>query len=165
MSGFAPPSGNPIERPEPARVHDSLEGRRRPVGQTRLISLEDSMLRLIDRVVGEVPGVSGAMVSSADGLVLASRVPRRLGLDPRTIAAMSAAVLGLSNRLVQLTGRSPASFSHQRSDDAQVFVFGIGGVAVLTVLADPSANPTQVQRLGHEVVVALDQLIHLPASE
>lgn len=153
MNGFDPPTGNPFERPV-ARPERVAAGRSRPPG------LEDSILRLVDRVVAELPGVSAAMVSSADGLVLASRVPRRLGLDPQTIAAMSAAALGLSNRLVQLTGPSPATFSHQRSDDGQVFVFGIAGVAVLTVLTDPSADPAEVQRLGHELAVALDRLFH-----
>lgn len=164
MSDFDPPSGDrfehPVARPEPAPVPDRPQVRRRPVDRSRLPGLVDSILRLVDRVVAELPGVSGAMVSSADGLVLASRVPRRLGLDPQTIAAMSAAALGLSNRLVQLTGPSPATFSHQRSDDGQVFVFGIAGLAVLTVLADPSADPVEVQCLGHETAVALDHLFH-----
>ena len=71
---------------------------------------------------------------------------------------MSAAVLGLSNRLVQLMGTAPASFSHQRSSDGQVFVFGISNVAVLTVLADSSAHPVQIQSVGREIGLGLERL-------
>lgn len=127
--------------------------------RNNVTEIDASMGHLVDHLVDQVPGVIGALVSSADGFVLASRLPEGPELDPPAVAAMSAAALGLSNRLVQLTGDAPASLSHQTSSDGQVFVFGIaGGVAVLTVLATPDADPTQMQQVGREIDSGLQRL-------
>lgn len=116
------------------------------------------MQRLIDHVVDHVPGVDGALVSSTDGFVLATRLPENDEIDPPAVAAMSAAVLGLADRLVQLTGESSATLSHHRSDDGQVFVFAISGVAVFTVLTDESADPEQIRLVGRELTIGLQRL-------
>jgi predicted regulator of Ras-like GTPase activity (Roadblock/LC7/MglB family) len=137
---------------------DSLKPPSASADNKRMTEIDASMHQLIDHVVDQVPGVLGTLVSSADGLVLASRVDHNTGLDAAAIAAMSAAVLGLSNRLVQLMGAAPTSFSHQRSADGQVFVFGISSVAVLTVLADPTAQPAQIQSVGREIGFGLERL-------
>ncbi len=143
---------------------DFLKTRWSTADNKRMTEIDASMHQLIDHVVDRVPGVLGALVSSADGLVLASRVTHSTGLDAAAIAAMSAAVLGLSNRLVQLMGAAPASFSHQRSTDGQVFVFGISKVAVLTVLADPTAEPAQIQSVGREIGIGLARLFRGTAN-
>ena len=123
------------------------------------------MRQLIDHVVDQVPGVSGALVCSTDGFVLAARLPAtgKLGpatdaLDPSAVAAMSAAVLGLATRLVQLTGDAPATVSHHRSTDGQVFVFAIARFAVFTVIADTTADPEQIRLVGLEITNGLLRL-------
>ncbi|MDJ0771699.1 MAG: roadblock/LC7 domain-containing protein [Ilumatobacter sp.] len=118
------------------------------------------MRQLIDHLVDEVPGVTGALVSSADGFVLASRLPSRDHIDPSAVAAMSAATIGLSNRLVRLTGESPSAVSHQRSTDGQVLVFSVAQVAVLTLLAAADADGLQLTQVGREVVLGLQRLFH-----
>jgi predicted regulator of Ras-like GTPase activity (Roadblock/LC7/MglB family) len=126
--------------------------------ETSVTEIEPAMGQLIDHVVDHVPGVSGAIISSADGFVLASRLPASASIDPSAVAAMSAAILGLSDRLVRLTGAAPAASSHQRSDDGQVFVFGISRIAVLTILTGPGADAPQIQAIGHEVGAGLQRL-------
>lgn len=116
------------------------------------------MRQLVDHLVDQVPGVTGALVSSADGFVLASRLPERPDVDPSAVAAMSAAGIGLSNRLVQLSGEARAAFSHHRSDDAQVFVFGVDTVAVLTVLAEPAADAELLKLVGQEIGSGLHRI-------
>ena len=171
-----PPKGEPSRNPPPNRLLAPPTGEPSQKGQDFLkpveldaddngmTAIDASMHHVIDHVVDRVPGVTGALVSSADGLVLASRITRETALDAAAIAAMSAALLGLSNRLVQLMGDAPASFAHQRSDDGQVFVFGISKVAVLTVLADPSAHPAQIQIVGREIGLGLERLFRDTAS-
>lgn len=117
------------------------------------------MRRLIDHVVDEVPGVDGALVSSADGFVLAARLPPAAASDASAVAAMSAASLGLSNRLVELTGPAATTMSHHRSSDGQVFVFEIARVAVLTVLTDETADATQIRRIGDEIRSGLERVL------
>lgn len=125
-----------------------------PVG-----AAEHSMRRLIDHVVDRVPGVLAAVVSSNDGFVLAHRLHASAGSDAAAVAAMSAAVLALSNRMVQLTGRAPIGSCHQRSSDGQVFVFAIGEVAVLTILATSGADPLQIGAVGRELTLGLVRAI------
>ena len=64
---------------------------------------------------------------------------------------MSAAELGLANRLVGLTSEDTADFSMQRSAHACAFVFAVGSAAVLTVLADATADVGRIERVGREV--------------
>ena len=124
-----------------------------------MTEIDASMRQLVDHLVDRVPGVVGALVSSADGFVLASRLVDDHDVDAPAVAAMSASALGLANRLVQLTGDATCAWSHQTSADGQVFVFAIaGGVAVLTVLATADADPDQLRQVGHEIDVGLQQL-------
>ncbi len=116
------------------------------------------MRQLIDHAVDQVPGVMGALVSSADGFVLAGRLPDADHIDPPAVAAMSAAVLGIADRLVRLNGDEPVMLSHQRSADGQVFVVAVAGVAVLTLLTDPFADPEQIRLVGHELSQGLQRL-------
>jgi predicted regulator of Ras-like GTPase activity (Roadblock/LC7/MglB family) len=120
--------------------------------------IDTSMQHLVDHLVDEVPGVTGALVSSADGFVLASRLPDDTGSDPAAIAAMSAATLGLAHRLVQLTGQRPATNSTHRSPDGQVTVFAVAHVAVLTVLATAEADTDLLLLVGREVSGGLQRL-------
>ncbi len=165
---FDSPTGEPVDDPtgEVGRpqIQDSLKHEEPATDNTRMTDIDTSMHELLDHVVDQVPGVLGALVSSADGLVIASKITHSTGLDAPAIAAMSAAVLGLSNRLVQLMGSSPTSFSYQRSADGQVFVFGVSKVAVLTVLADPTAAPVQIQRVGREIGQGLERLFRGTAN-
>jgi predicted regulator of Ras-like GTPase activity (Roadblock/LC7/MglB family) len=129
------------------------------------VSIDDSIHRLIDQVVDAVPSIKGALVSSADGFVIASRLPDDAQFDDAAIAAMSAATLGLANRLVQITGPERATTSVQRSASGQVHVFGVAHVAVLTIMAAPDANSEQLDRVGHEVCAGLLRLFRETAAD
>lgn len=118
--------------------------------------VEASMQYLIDHLVDRVPDLTGALVSSADGFVLASRLPD--GVDTSSVGAMSAAALGLATKLVQLTGDRPAELSIQRSSDSQVIVFAIPPAAALTVLAQAQADLPRLQVVGREVANGLERL-------
>ena len=126
--------------------------------------VEESMRNLVDHLVDRVPGVIGAQVSSADGLALMSRLPDSTEIDASALAAMSAATLGLANRLVQLTGSHLANVSIHRSNDGQVLVFGIAGAAALTILTEPTADLEQLQVVGRKVGVGLQRLLRGAAS-
>jgi uncharacterized protein len=126
--------------------------------------VEESMRNLVDHLVDRVQGVIGAQVSSTDGFALMSRLPDSSEIDPSALAAMSAATLGLANRLVQLTGSHPANVSIHRSDDGQVLVFGIAGVAALTMLTESTADLEQLQIVGREVGTGLQRLFRGAAT-
>lgn len=115
------------------------------------------MRQLVDSVVDGVPGVTGAMIASADGFVIAARLPAHLPLDAAALAAMSAAMLGLASRLVGVAGAAPIRVAVQRSDDAQVFVFAAGTAAALTVLTDRTADAERIERIGFEIARGLSR--------
>lgn len=118
-----------------------------------------SMLRLLDHVVAHVPGVVGAVVSSADGFVLAGRLPERATADAASIAAMSAATLGLANRLVQAVAPGPSRVAEVRSEAAHAYVFAVADAATLTLLATPESDRPQVMAVGREISAGLVRLL------
>jgi predicted regulator of Ras-like GTPase activity (Roadblock/LC7/MglB family) len=119
----------------------------------------DAMHRLMDHVVGRVPGVTGALVASADGFVLASRLPPSTRADAASVAAMSAAVLGLGNRLVDAVAPGPAHVAEFRSSQGQAYVFAIAHAATLTILAEPEAERPQLIAVGREITTGLSRLL------
>lgn len=121
--------------------------------------LTTAMHQLLDLVVGPVPGVVGAVVSSADGFVLAARMPATSTADAASLAAMSAALLGLSNRLVQAVAPGPSRVAELRSEGAHAYVFAVAHAATLTVLATPESERPQVMAVGREVTIGLVHLL------
>jgi len=122
------------------------------------------MHQLIDHLVDRVPGVVGAVVASADGFVLTSRLPSSTTSDAASVAAMSAALLGLSNRLVQAVTPDPARVAEIRSDGAHTYVFAIEQAATLTILATPDADRPRIIAVGRELTSGLSRLLRGPAG-
>lgn len=123
-----------------------------------------SMRQVVDHVVDHVPGVIGALVSSADGFTLVARLPDDFQGDTDALGAMTAAALALSTRLVQITGDAPATVSHHRSGDAQVFVVAIAHIAALTLLATADADTEQLVSVGREAGAGLQRLFRGAAA-
>lgn len=124
-----------------------------------------SMRYLLDQLVQGVPGVIGALVSSVDGFALASNVPLDLpSTDAAGLAAMSAAALGVSNRLVGAVGREPARELTLGSPSGHVVVCRIANVAVLTVLTDASTDVEQVKVVSRMVTDGIEQVLRSAAS-
>jgi len=113
--------------------------------------------QLAAQLVDRVPGVVGALISSADGFTLAANLPMDSNADPAALGAMSSAAIALSTRLAQSVGEQPATISHHRSVDGQVFVFAVEHVAVLTLLATPDASIEHIDLVGRQ---ASDSLFH-----
>lgn len=117
-----------------------------------------SMHQLLDHVVGHVPGVIGAVVGSADGFSLAARLPAQAPstpVDAASIAAMSAALLGIANRLVHAVAPEPSRVVELRSDGAHGYVFTVAQAATLTVLTTPEADRSQILAVGREITHGL----------
>jgi len=123
------------------------------------------MRYLLDELVQGVPGVVGALVASVDGFALASSVPVDLPTtDTAGLAAMSAAALGVSNRLVGAVGHEPANEVTLRSPAGHVLVYRIGDVAALTVLTDASIDVEQLHVAAGEVSYRIERLLRGAAS-
>lgn len=117
-----------------------------------------SMQQVIDYLVDEVPGITGALVSSADGFALADRLPEGNDSDVDALAAMSASALALSNRLVSTVGEAPATVNHHRSAAGQMVIVPVAHIAVLTLFATPTADTEHVTLVGRETCNQLQRL-------
>ena len=123
------------------------------------------MRYLLDELVQGVPGVVGALVASVDGFALASNVPLDLpSTDAAGLAAMSAAALGVSNRLVGAVGREPANEVTLRSPAGHVLVYRIANVAALTILTDASIDVERLHAAAAGVTHGVEQLLRDAAS-
>lgn len=130
-----------------------------PAAAAAAVDLTASMHALLDHVVGHVPGVVGAVVGSADGFALASRLPASSTADAASVAAMSAALLGLANRLVGSIAPEPSRVAELRSEGAHGYVLAIADAATLTVLATPESDRAQIMAVGREVTAGLLRLL------
>lgn len=86
--------------------------------------------------VNQVMGVQGAVISSLDGLPLASYLVD--GLGEERLAAMSATMLSLGERIGQELGRGDINRLFVEGEKGYVTLTGCGPDAVLLVLSDSS---------------------------
>lgn len=135
-----------------------IPGSRSPIGDHDGVNA-DPVRAVIDQTVDQVPGLVGAVVGTSDGFVLASRLGDGAGNDASSVAAMSAATLGLSSRLTNTVAPGAAAVAEFSSDEARVFVFSISGAATLTFLAESSCDRPQVIAVGRELVDGLRRLL------
>ena len=91
-----------------------------------------------------VPDITGALVASVDGLLVAHDTR---GVHAETLAAMSAAQLGLGRQFAHNASHGEFLESVTRSADGCLAVFAAGDHGLLTVLAGAELN---LGRLYHE---------------
>jgi predicted regulator of Ras-like GTPase activity (Roadblock/LC7/MglB family) len=84
------------------------------------------------------PDVEASAVVSVDGLTIASALPSSVEED--RVAAMSAAMLSLGERIATELGRGNLDQVYIRGKDGFVVLMSVGEEAVLTVLARDQAK-------------------------
>ncbi|HHH81664.1 MAG TPA: hypothetical protein ENL35_01595 [Chloroflexi bacterium] len=84
------------------------------------------------------PDVEASAVVSVDGLTMASALPESVEED--RVAAMSAAMLSLGERIATELGRGNLDQVYIRGKNGFVILTAVGKEAVLTVLARPQAK-------------------------
>jgi predicted regulator of Ras-like GTPase activity (Roadblock/LC7/MglB family) len=85
-----------------------------------------------------VPELTGALLASVDGLVLAHETPP--GTEPEGLAALTAAALGVGARLSDAAARGDFRELLVRGTGGYVATYAAGGTAVLTLLAGDRVN-------------------------
>jgi predicted regulator of Ras-like GTPase activity (Roadblock/LC7/MglB family) len=111
-------------------------------GRRRLVGIEREILATIRPLREHLSHVTGVLVASIDGLLI---VHDTRDTEPETMAAMSAAQLGLAQQMTRAYGDFQETVT--RADSGYVATFAAGDCALLTVLASAELN---VGRLQHE---------------
>lgn len=118
--------------------------------------------RMHDDIAGlcrEVTGTRGVLLATRDGHPLTHNLPAEAVDDSGlSTAAMIAALLGIGNRLSELTGDPDLLEATVRSPTGSVVVYAVGHHAVMTVLTDASVN---LARLNLEARLRIDALTHV----
>lgn len=103
-----------------------------------VISRTDKMSERLRDLQASSPDVEASAVISVDGLTLASALPDSIEGD--RVAAMSAAMLSLGERISGELGRGILDQVYIRGENGFMILMAVGNDAVLTVLARKQAK-------------------------
>ncbi len=101
-------------------------------------SRTEQMIERLRDLQASSPAVEAAAVVSVDGLSMASSMPASVEED--RVAAMSAAMLSLGERIASELGRGALEQVYIKGQKGYVILMAVGEEAVLTVLAREDAK-------------------------
>ncbi len=103
------------------------------------------------------PSIEASAVVSVDGLTIATALPSNVEED--RVAAMSAAMLSLGERIATELGRGGLEQVYIKGSSGYVILMAIGSEAVLTALAHETAKLGLILLDMHRTVEALAKLL------
>ncbi|MFJ3835687.1 roadblock/LC7 domain-containing protein [Streptomyces sp. NPDC090054] len=98
---------------------------------------EAEILAELRRLRARVPQLTGALAASVDGLVLAQD---SAATETESVAALTAAALGVAQRLSDSTGQGAFRELLVRGEHGYVATYAAGEAAVLTLIAEIRVN-------------------------
>ncbi len=101
-------------------------------------SRNERMVERLRELQVSSPDVEAAAIISVDGLPIATSLPQ--GVEEDRVAAMSAAMLSLGERIAGELGRGLLDEVYVRGEKGYVILRAVGEEAVLTVLARQQAK-------------------------
>jgi len=102
------------------------------------MSRSEQISKLLKSITSSSPDVEAAAIVDNDGLMIASALPG--GTEDDRVAAMSAALLGMSERIARELSRGDFQLVMIRGSDGFTVLMRCGPDAVLSVLAAPTAK-------------------------
>lgn len=93
--------------------------------------VQAKLMQILKEMIDDCEVITGAMVSSYDGLAWAEKLPD--GLDPNRFAAMSSAMLALSDTMMKETQNTKTKNVFLEGDDGLMFVMHAGENLLLTI--------------------------------
>lgn len=120
------------------------------------MTAEAEVLGELRRLRARLPQLTGALAASVDGLVLAHDT---VDGAAESVAALTAAALGVGRRLTESTGRGGFRELLVRGEDGYVATYAAGGSAVLTLLTGPRVNVGRLHLEARRSSVRIGELV------
>ncbi|MEU9036119.1 roadblock/LC7 domain-containing protein [Streptomyces sp. NPDC048352] len=117
---------------------------------------EADILAELRRLRARVPQLTGVLAASADGLVLAQE---SAATEAESLAALTAAALGVAQRLSDCTGQGGFRELLVRGEHGYVATYAAGDTAVLTLIAEPRVNVGRLHLEARRSTLRITELI------
>jgi predicted regulator of Ras-like GTPase activity (Roadblock/LC7/MglB family) len=98
----------------------------------------DQLDKIMSQALRSTPGLEATAMVSIDGLIIASVLPADIEED--RIAAMTAAILGLSERTAKDMQRGELEQIYIKGNNGYVMIMAVGSQAVLTAIVGEEAK-------------------------
>ncbi|MFJ3672355.1 roadblock/LC7 domain-containing protein [Streptomyces sp. NPDC090106] len=120
------------------------------------MAAEPEILDELRRLRSRVPYLTGALAATVDGLVLAQDTP---GVEPESMAALTAAALGIAVRLADTAGQGDFRELAVRCAYGYVATYSAGRTAVLTLLAQDRVTVGRLHLEGRRSGIRIGELV------
>jgi predicted regulator of Ras-like GTPase activity (Roadblock/LC7/MglB family) len=121
------------------------------------VSRSQLIVDRLHQLQASAPDIEATAVVSADGLTIASALPKQIEED--RVAAMSAAMLSLGERIASELQRGTLAQVYVKGEEGYVILIAIGDDAVLTALTRESAKLglvlLEMRRTADEIIKLL----------
>ncbi|MFF3325443.1 roadblock/LC7 domain-containing protein [Streptomyces sp. NPDC002889] len=120
------------------------------------MAASSGVLDELRRLRTRLPQLTGAFAASVDGLVLARDAA---DTEAESVAALTAAALGVAQRLTETTGQGGFRELLVRGEGGYVATYAAGSSAVLTLLAEPRINVGRLHLEARRAGVRIGELV------
>ncbi len=118
--------------------------------------------RELTQLLSELPSIEGAVLSSADGLMVACE-DKTGALEGETIAAMSSSMISLADTLAGQAGRPEVDNLISEAESSTLVVLHAGNL-ILTVMGQPKAQIGLVLAAAKKAASRIQEVSSLPQS-
>lgn len=120
------------------------------------MTVDPAVLEELARLRGRLPELSGSVLATADGLVIAHDSE---GIEPDTLAALAAAHLALARRFAHAVSHGDLRESVVECDGGYITSYTAGANALLTVVTSGNANLAMVHLEARRCVRRMVRLL------
>ncbi|HEX8804151.1 MAG TPA: roadblock/LC7 domain-containing protein [Acidimicrobiales bacterium] len=124
-------------------------------GPTSDVPVEALVRAQLLRLRSQVRSVTGSLVATRDGLLVAADLP---GRAPEPVAALTSTLLGLARYAVEVTATGALTGAVVRGTGGHLAAYALGDAATLTVVGGADLD---VGQLHLEIRPVLDRLVAL----